>query len=278
MLMYHSVSSCTEDPYRITVSPYRLDRQLRWLRGRGLSGVSVGELMRARAAGRDAGLVGLTFDDGYTDFVDTALPLLRRHGCTATVFVLPGRLGGENAWDELGPRKPLLDAEGIRKAAAEGMEVGSHGLMHTDLTTADDATVQRETKQSRALLADITGNDPEGFCYPYGTVDPRAVKAVREAGYGYACAIDPGALTCMHALPRVHIDAADNSVRLFLKRTLNPLRRKPLPPEQRAPKETATAPEDTGAAPKDPGRAPEDTVAAGGEGEAALGSGTGDSR
>ncbi|NLU72562.1 polysaccharide deacetylase family protein [Streptomyces sp. HNM0575] len=229
--MYHSVSGCTDDPYRITVSPHRLDRQLRWLRDHGLSGVSVGELMRARAAGRGAGLVGLTFDDGYADFAESALPLLRRHGCTATVFVLPGRLGGDNAWDELGPRKPLLTADGIRAAAAEGMEVGSHGLMHTDLTTADDATLERETKHSRACLADITGTAPQGFCYPYGTVDSRAVEAVRDAGYGYACAIDPGTLTCIHALPRVHIDASDTSVRLFLKRMLNPLRRKPLPSE-----------------------------------------------
>lgn len=229
VLMYHSVSSCADDPYRITVSPYRLDRQLRWLRDRGLSGVSVGELLRARAAGRGEGLVGLTFDDGYADFVDTALPLLRRHGCTATVFVLPGRLGGDNAWDELGPRKPLLSADGIRTAADEGMEVGSHGLLHTDLTTADDATLERETRHSRTLLSDITGTVPDGFCYPYGTVDARAVDAVRAAGYGYACAIDPGALTGVHALPRVHIDASDTSVRMFLKRALHPLRRKPLP-------------------------------------------------
>jgi peptidoglycan/xylan/chitin deacetylase (PgdA/CDA1 family) len=227
--MYHSVSSCTDDPYRITVSPYRLDRQLRWLRDRGLSGVSVGELLRARAAGRGAGLVGLTFDDGYADFVDTALPLLRRHGCTATVFVLPGRLGGDNAWDELGPRKPLLSADGIRTAAAEGMEVGSHGLLHTDLTTADDNTLEQETRHSRTLIADITGTAPEGFCYPYGTVDSRSVDAVRVAGYGYACAIDPGPLTGVHALPRVHIGADDTSVRMFLKRVLHPLRRKPLP-------------------------------------------------
>ncbi len=229
MLMYHSVSSCTDDPYRITVSPYRLDRQLRWLRDRGLSGVSVGELLRARAAGGGAGLVGLTFDDGYTDFVETALPLLRRHGCTATVFVLPGRLGGDNAWDELGPRKPLLTADGIREAASEGMEIGSHGLLHTDLTTADDATLERETRHSRTLLADITGTAPDGFCYPYGTVDARAVEGVRAAGYGYACAIDPGPLTGVHALPRVHVDASDTSVRMFLKRALHPLRRKPLP-------------------------------------------------
>ncbi len=244
VLMYHSVSGCTEDPYRITVSPYRLDRQLRWLRDRGLTGVGVGELMRARAAGRGAGLVGLTFDDGYADFVDSALPLLHRHGCTATVFVLPGRLGGDNAWDELGPRKPLLSAEGIRAAAAAGMEIGSHGLMHTDLTTADDATLERETRHSRALLADITGTGPEGFCYPYGTVDARAIEAVRTAGYGYACAIDPGALTCMHALPRVHIDASDSSVRLFLKRALNPLRRKPLPEDEAAPVSAPVTPEE----------------------------------
>ncbi|MFC4496605.1 polysaccharide deacetylase family protein [Streptomyces ovatisporus] len=228
VLMYHSVSACTDDPYRITVSPYRLDRQLRWLSSRGLTGVSVGELMRARASGRGAGLVGLTFDDGYADFVDTALPLLRRHGCTATVFVLPGRLDGDNAWDEQGPRKPLLSADGIRTAEAEGMEIGSHGLLHTDLTTADDATLERETRHSRTLIADITGTAPAGFCYPYGTVDARAVDAVRTAGYGYACAIDPGPLTGVHALPRVHIDASDNSVRLFLKRALHPLRRKPL--------------------------------------------------
>lgn len=229
VLMYHSVSDCTDDPYRITVSPYRLDRQLRWLRDRGLTGVSVGELMRARAAGRTAGLVGLTFDDGYTDFLDSALPLLRRHGCTATVFVLPGRLGGENGWDELGPRKPLLTADGIRAAADAGMEIGSHGLTHTDLTAADDAVLEAETRHSRTLLADITGVAPDGFCYPYGTLDERAVRAVRTAGYGYACAIDPGALTCVHALPRVHIDASDTAVRLFLKRALNPVRRKPLP-------------------------------------------------
>lgn len=247
VLMYHSVSTCADDPYRITVSPYRLDRQLRWLSSRGLTGVSVGELMRARASGRGAGLVGLTFDDGYADFVDTALPLLRRHGCTATVFVLPGRLGGDNAWDELGPRKPLLSADGIRTAEAEGMEIGSHGLLHTDLTTADDATLERETRHSRTLIADITGTAPAGFCYPYGTVNARAVDAVRTAGYGYACAIDPGPLTGVHALPRVHVDASDNSVRLFLKRALHPLRRKPLPVSESA----ATGPKRPHAVPRD---------------------------
>jgi peptidoglycan/xylan/chitin deacetylase (PgdA/CDA1 family) len=226
--MYHSVGDPTDDPYRITVTPGRLARQLRWLRRRGLRGVGVRELLAARARGEGRGLVGLTFDDGYADFVTAALPLLHRHGCGATLFVLPGRLGGDNAWDPLGPRKPLLGADGIRRAAAEGVEIGSHGLTHVDLTRADDLTLKSEVAESRALLQELTGAPVDGFCYPYGTVDARALAAVREAGYAYACAIDPGALTGPHALPRLHIGQQDTAWRLYLKHRLHRLRRRPV--------------------------------------------------
>ncbi|MFI7503463.1 polysaccharide deacetylase family protein [Streptomyces sp. NPDC049687] len=223
--MYHSVADCTDDPYRVTVTPERLDRQLTWLTRRGLRGVSMAELLAAPTRG---GLVGLTFDDGYADFLTGALPVLRRHGCTATLFVLPGRLGGDNSWDPLGPRKPLLTADGLRQAAAEGVEIGSHGLTHVDLTRADDLTLKAETVDSRTALAELLGTAPAGFCYPYGTIDRRAVDAVRDAGYTYACAIDPGPLTGPHAFPRVHIGQNDTSARLFLKYRLHSLRRRPV--------------------------------------------------
>lgn len=224
--MYHSVGDCSDDPYRITVTPERLERQLAWLRRRGLRGVSVAELLAARARGEGRGLVGLTFDDGYTDFLTTALPLLRRFHCGATLFVLPGRLGGDNEWDPLGPRKPLLTGDGIRRVAEEGVEIGSHGLTHVDLTRADDATLTAEVAGSRARLEELTGAPAAGFCYPYGTVDARAVEAVREAGYAYACAIDPGPLTGPHALPRAHVGQDDTALRLHLKLKLHRLRRR----------------------------------------------------
>lgn len=226
--MYHSVGDCSDDPYRITVTPERLERQLGWLRRRGLRGVSVGELLAARARGEGRRLVGLTFDDGYADFLDHALPLLDRWGCGATLFVLPGRLGGHNDWDPLGPRKPLLTADGIRRAAAGGVEIGSHGLTHVDLTKADPATLAAETVQSRARLEELIQAPVGGFCYPYGTVDGRAVDAVRAAGYGYACAIDPGDLNGVHALPRVHVGQNDRAPHLFLKYRLHRLRRRPV--------------------------------------------------
>ncbi|MFF1507511.1 polysaccharide deacetylase family protein [Streptomyces sp. NPDC058326] len=226
VVMYHSIADTPTDPYRVTVSPVRFARQLHWLRDRGLRGVSVRELLAATAAGRAKGLVGLTFDDGYADFLESAVPLLRHHRFTATVYVLPGRFGGANTWDGDGPRKSLLTEDGILRAAEAGMEIGSHGLRHVSLPAADDAALADETRRSRALLEDLTGTTVDGFCYPYGHVDARAIRAVRAAGYRHACAIDPGPLTSTHALPRIHIDERDAAWRLTAKRVLHPLRRR----------------------------------------------------
>jgi peptidoglycan/xylan/chitin deacetylase (PgdA/CDA1 family) len=235
-LMYHSVGDRRAgDPYRITVTPQRLAGQLRWLRRRGLTGVSVRELLAARAHGRARRLVGLTFDDGYTDFLDEALPLLRAHGHTATLFVLPGRLGGTNAWDPEGPRKPLLTAEGIRAVHDAGIEVGSHGLLHRRLTDLDDAELDAEVSESRALLADILGAAPAGFCYPYGAADARTMLATRRAGYAYACGVEPGPLACVHDLPRTYVGEADNSLRLHAKRLVHRRRRAGLAASPAAP-------------------------------------------
>ena len=110
VLMYHSVEPYQADPYQVTVSPPRFGQQMHWLARRGLRGVSMRDLLAARAAGAGKGLVGLTFDDGYADFARHALPVLRRYGFGATMFVIAGRLGGDNAWDQEGPRKRLMDA------------------------------------------------------------------------------------------------------------------------------------------------------------------------
>ncbi|MEU3578462.1 polysaccharide deacetylase family protein [Streptomyces globisporus] len=240
ILTYHSVTDPSDDPYGITVSPERLDEQLSWLRSRRLTGVGVSELLRTGASER-RGLVGLTFDDGYADFLDEALPVLRKHGFRATVYVLPGRPGGVNEWDPLGPRKPLLTHEGVRRVAAAGMEVGSHGLYHRDLTGLSDEELRRETRDSRELIGDLTGSLPEGFCYPYGILDRRVTQAARSAGYGHACALTPGPLLSRFALPRTHISQADRGVRLWAKDLRHGLRQVGVPgagPQAAAPVRT----------------------------------------
>jgi len=203
VLMYHSVS------------PTRFDRQLRWLRRCGLRGVSMRELLDR---GRDtANLVGLTFDDGYADFVANVMPALSSYGFTATVFVVAGRLGGTNEWDADGPRKRLLTAAQIRDVAAAGMEVASHGLRHIRLPAANDATLLAETARSREILEMTTKQQVTGFCYPYGDLNGRAVTAVRNSGYSYGCAVADSDFRGDYAIPRTYIGERDTEPRLAAK-------------------------------------------------------------
>ncbi|MEV4257710.1 polysaccharide deacetylase family protein [Spirillospora sp. NPDC049652] len=215
VLMYHSVDHYLEDPHLITITPGRFERQMRWLEANRLRGVGVAELLAAKAAGRHRRLVGLTFDDGYTDFVRHVVPVLTRMGFTATVFMVTGEIGGGNTWDD-GPRKPLMDAAQLRAAAEAGMEVASHGVRHRSLPKACDDDLAEELRESRRRLEDLLQRPVPGFAYPYGNVSPRAVDAVRDAGYDYGCAIWSSGAD-RHALARTYIGERDDPLRMRLK-------------------------------------------------------------
>jgi peptidoglycan/xylan/chitin deacetylase (PgdA/CDA1 family) len=218
--MYHGVERVADDPFGLFVPPAVLAAQLRTLAGLGLRGVSLGELAEATARGEAAGLVGLTFDDGYRNVLTEALPVLLDCGVTATVFVVSSLLGGENVWDPP-PRHRLLDAGEVAQLAAAGMEIGSHSRTHARLTTLDATRLHDEVAGSRAALADVTGELPRTFCYPYGAADAATVHAVRLAGYTAGCAVHrvPG-LPDDLAAPRVGVTARDLGPRLAAKLVL----------------------------------------------------------
>jgi peptidoglycan/xylan/chitin deacetylase (PgdA/CDA1 family) len=216
VLMYHAVDRISDDPNLVCVSPERFEAQMAYIKGRGLRGVSMRELVEAMEAGKARGLVGLTFDDGYESFLHYALPTLEGYGFAATIFVLGGMLGGFNNWDT-GPRLRLLGAQGIREVDRRGIEVGSHGWSHTRLAALDSCTVEEEVARSRHDLSMTLERDVEGFCYPYGNLDAPAADAVRRAGYAYACAYKTRVSHDLYDLPRIHVGEKDGAFRLGLK-------------------------------------------------------------
>lgn len=213
VLMYHSIGPTADDPYQVTVSPRRLAAQLALLARLGLRGCSMRELLAEPGPRK----VGLTFDDGYRDFATAALPLLTAHGCTATVYALAGRLGGDNGWEGTGPRKPLLTAAELRAVAAAGMEIGSHGLLHRHLTGLSAQDLKAEVVESRAVLENRLQVPVTGFCYPYGDCGPRELDAVEAAGYAYAAAVGAPPLPRRFAFPRTYAGERDTAARLAAK-------------------------------------------------------------
>jgi peptidoglycan/xylan/chitin deacetylase (PgdA/CDA1 family) len=224
VLMYHSVETYRSDPHRVTVDPRRFDQQMRWLRRRGRRGVGMRELLAARRAGRGRGLVGLTFDDGYRDFVTEVMPVLHRYGFGATVFVVAGEIGRHNSWDDPGPHKPLMSAAEVRRAAGAGVEIGSHSLVHTRMPGLGDGELFDHVGRSHRILAELTGTEVTGFCYPYGAAGPREAAVVRDAGYDYACAVQPAVPAGRHTIPRTFVGDRDGGARLWAKTVRHHLR------------------------------------------------------
>ena len=227
ILMYHSIAEREDDPNMLCTSPEQFQAQMGYLKRHRLRGVSMRELRQAMSTGNARGLVGLTFDDGYADFLHIAVPMLESFGFSATVFVVVGMLGKENDWLHVynpRPRIELLGAADLHEVTARGMEVGSHSLTHADLLDLGPELLSQEVGGSRRILSEILGEEVEGLCYPYGSVDRAAVEAVRQAGYAYACGwrTPLGSGNQPYNLPRIFISEKDNSLRMAVKLKVYP--------------------------------------------------------
>jgi len=187
VLMYHHVGPLKPHTYReLTVSPRRFERQMRWLAGRGYVGIRPAEWVEWLRTGK--GLpdkpVMVTFDDGYGDLAEYALPVLQRYGFGAVVFVVTGLVGGTNTWDEARGSNThrLLTAEQIRYWATQGIEFGAHSRTHADLTTLSADELAKEVVGSRNELAEILGAPVTSFAYPYGAYN-QAVNTCVQGAY-----------------------------------------------------------------------------------------------
>ncbi len=198
VLMYHRVCDDAEwcpSEYIVSASVFR--GQLRWLAEHGFYTPRLSDVLRAggrasRAPGRP---VLLTFDDGYADNLVHALPALRAHGFTATVFPVLDLRRRVNDWDaapEL--RAPLLSADGLRALDDAGIELGSHTMSHARLTGATNTALAEELVRSREVLASVAAHPLPVLAYPFGSVDPRVKRAARDAGYVAALAVNSGPL------------------------------------------------------------------------------------
>jgi peptidoglycan/xylan/chitin deacetylase (PgdA/CDA1 family) len=75
--------------------------------------------------------VCITFDDGYRSMHDLALPVLRKFGLPATVFVTTGYIGSGNMWNE-----KIIDS--VRRLPGGALDLRDADLGTRALYTADD--------------------------------------------------------------------------------------------------------------------------------------------
>lgn len=229
VLAYHAIADLRDDPIvaEYSVSPTRFAEQLDTLLRRGWEFVDLDAVLDALRGDRrmPRRAVLLTFDDAYADLLETACPILAERGIPAVVFAVAEQVGGTNSWDrELGAaRLDLLDAVGLRKVAARGIEVGAHSSNHPSLPDVPRDRLDHELAGAADRLSALGLPRPRAFCYPYGHWNAQLARAVREAGYEVAFTVEWGVVrdgVDTFALPRVEVHAGDTGRKLRLKLSL----------------------------------------------------------
>ena len=108
ILMYHQIAVPPPKGTRLrgsTVHPIRFARQMQWLKRLGYTGLSLAELEPYVLGQKTGRVVGITFDDGYQNVYDNALPVLKKLGFSSTNFIVSGEIAGQNTWAQRAGRQ-----------------------------------------------------------------------------------------------------------------------------------------------------------------------------
>lgn len=216
ILLYHKIRDRPDDALCIGVEDF--DRQMAYL-ARHYRLVSLDDMMAAFLSGRQLPprSVVVTFDDGYADNCTHALPILKKYGVPATIFVVHDYIGTTRTypWDD-GTEDHALSWNQISDMQAQGISFGCHTLSHPLLNDIPLEEAYREIHESKARLERRLG-PIRHFAYPRGESRDFsvAVKAlVAKEGFVAACSTIPGTNTPdsdRYALRRTVVEPVDAS-------------------------------------------------------------------
>ncbi len=118
--------------------------------------------------------VAITFDDGFRDNLEFAVPLLQKYGLKATFFISTGFLGRDPVILDIFARtfqttaNDFMDAEALRELFAAGMRVGAHTHSHRNLLSLSAREQEEELGRSKTILEDLLGQPIQSVAYPFG--------------------------------------------------------------------------------------------------------------
>ena len=228
VLMYHQIPlQETGSQHRIFVTKENFEKHLWFFTRMGFQTLSFQDLSdfwferRPLSEFPEKPLV-LTFDDGYRDNFENALPLLQKYKLKTNLFILGDASITKNTWDhEPGVESaPLMTLDQKKKLPKENYAIESHGWNHLDLRSLSDEQVLEQMTLSKFQLEKDLNHKITAFAYPFGLIDSRLPGLAKKAGYDFAVNTDRGALRWVDdrfSMFRVNIFPEENFFSLWKK-------------------------------------------------------------
>ena len=177
----------------------------------------------------------LTFDDGFKNWTENALPILKAADAVAAFFVATDYIGTDvdadrdkllGFYDSGDKLMEFMTWDDCRTLHDAGMTVGSHSVNHAHLADIDDNAALAELEGSKAMIEHALSAPCHHFCCPFGIPDidfdpVRHPVMAKDAGYRSFLTTRRGANTAgadPYAIKRDHMlaNASLLEVRYFL--------------------------------------------------------------
>lgn len=143
ILVFHRVLAQTDPLFPGEVTRHDFNAICAWLRD-WFNVLPLGDaVQRLQARNLPSRALAITFDDGYADNHDEAMPILQRHGLTATFFIATGFLDGGRMWND-------TVIESVRRCSRPALDLS--GTVAASLGVLGLQTVQHKQSAIAAVI------------------------------------------------------------------------------------------------------------------------------
>jgi peptidoglycan/xylan/chitin deacetylase (PgdA/CDA1 family) len=162
ILGYHRITNTTLDPYDICVHHDDFEEQLKVI-SRAANPIRLQDLVRSlKNRHLPSKSVVITFDDGYSDILYEAKPVIEKYRIPVTVFVTTGNIGKEFWWDEL--YRIIYTSPGLPDEFVLKQEGDRHQWRFNRNYEEEDITYrERVLKTLHKLILEMTKNDRDNL-------------------------------------------------------------------------------------------------------------------
>ncbi len=170
ILMYHDVSPSRSEG--LTISVKNLEGQFAYLAEKGYQSYHCKELMELSELPSKKNIV-ITFDDGFVNQMDLAIPLLEKYKLKATFFVPLNYLGKTDEWYT--SKVEIMTSEQLHSLDPLTVELAYHSFYHEKYNELSAAEIEEDLK---LCLKSVTENRfpfVAALAYPFGKF-PRGVS------------------------------------------------------------------------------------------------------
>ncbi|MDG1873413.1 MAG: polysaccharide deacetylase family protein [Mariniblastus sp.] len=191
-LFYHRVADTDPNPWTIRCDEFQ--QQIDWFQ-ENFDIVDLQELQRRIVGGfNDRPTLSITFDDGYAENCEFAMPMLVERRIPVTYFVTTFHTTEQQPFAHDVERETPLAAntiESLRALDLAGVEIAGHSRNHLDLGKIScEKTLVDEVLTASQEMEDLIGRKLRYFAFPFGQHDnlnPRVFSLLREAGFLGVC-------------------------------------------------------------------------------------------